>query len=582
MKNCINKISIFIMCLFASLTLIACNDTNDTQTPEPETPVKTPTPEQNPDYNFPYDDMIERPSDIPPLADLEYVSYPEKPTNMSAGQGSGMPLVGTPTTNSEYYKITEEEGKITVKFYEVGRWDYVFIPISNFNSEYQNIKITATATNIQKLAISAVYYEMYDEGHPAVTTLLHDVGDSEQYYIMELGKTKLLDESYYPLEETLGTQTVFGLCLFIDSNPSQTISNKKTDIQSVFEISSIEFLKDGDPSIGDRYVEPSLSVGWVDDGYLAEKDAETKEFTVEKVAGAAVWTSAALSVSNYSSEYAAFTMSFTTTNVKTITIEAQISGGLAGWADAVTIYKETNLTDGTYTKYIDFSSVQPTSTSTWAPVPGYYIKNYKISNFKIYLDTADATELNDEAATLVIHEVKFERLAQDSNTISKGWAGSPYVQLGDDLVAGGVGSVEVTWHNSWEYLTMPVLNYETSEKLVVKFEAPDGLDYMGIALGGAQYAMGEAVLKSCWNKVGFEEEKTGIFEGITEKVEYDAATKIYTITFNFKNATQVESLGGKRLNEVLITSLRFYFTDPNSTAPYEGTRTVRFISVEFK
>ena len=563
MKNYIKNLLLLIVCLFAVVTVVACNDN-----------------EGGPD--FPYDDMIERPNDIPPLADLEYVSYPEKPTNISAGQGSGMPIVGIPTTDSEHYKITEEEGKITVKFYEVGRWDYIFIPLSNFNQEYQNIKITATATNIQKIAISAVYYEMYEAGNPAVTTFLGDVGDTEQFYIMELGKTKLIDKSYYPLEENLGTQTVFGLCIFLDSNPSQTINNKKTDIQSVFEISSIEFLKNGDPSLADRFVEPSLNVGWVDDGYTAVKDNETKEFTIDKVAGASVWTSASLSVSNYAPEYCAFTISFTTTNVKTITIEAQISGGLADWTDAVTIYKETNFTDGTYTKYIDFSSVQPTSSSTWAPVPGYYIKNYKISNFKIYLDTADATELNDEAAKLVINEIKFDRLVQDSNTVSKGWAGSPYIQIGSDLAVGGVGSVEVTWHNSWEYLTMPVLNYETSEKLVIQFEAPDGLDYMGIALGGSQYAMGEAVLKSCWNKVGFEEEKTGIFDGITEKVEYDAATKIYTITFNFKNATPVESLGGKKLNEALITSLRFYFTDPNSTSPYEGTRTIRFISVEFK
>ena len=98
MKNYIKNLLLLIVCLFAVVTVVACNDN-----------------EGGPD--FPYDDMIERPNDIPPLADLEYVSYPEKPTNISAGQGSGMPIVGIPTTDSEHYKITEEEGKITVKFY---------------------------------------------------------------------------------------------------------------------------------------------------------------------------------------------------------------------------------------------------------------------------------------------------------------------------------------------------------------------------------------------------------------------------------------------------------------------------------
>ena len=80
-------------------------------------------------YEFPYLDMIERPSDIPPLAELEYVKYPEKPANLTVGQGQGMPNIGTPSTTSENYKIEQADGKITVKFTEVGKWDYVYIPL---------------------------------------------------------------------------------------------------------------------------------------------------------------------------------------------------------------------------------------------------------------------------------------------------------------------------------------------------------------------------------------------------------------------------------------------------------------------
>ena len=575
MKNKFKRLTLFILTFSVLLVLAACNGNNQ----------NTPTGgnEQNPPANNgQYSDVIETPTDIPPLSYLEYVKYPEKP-NMEAGQGSGMPTIGTATTDSEYYKIAQEGEKITVTFHGADRWDYIFLPISNFNKEYQNIKITATASNIQKISVTALYLEMYDEGHPAVTTLLHDVGDTEQFYIMELGKNKLLDESYYPLDAVLGDQTVFGICIFLDSNPSQQILNKNDEIESKFEISSVEFLKDGDEALKDRYVAPSLSVGYVDPGYIATKNEETKEYTITKDASASKWESASLNVSNYSSEYSAFNLEFTTTGVKNFTIELSISGGQADWAPSVTVYKATNLTDGKHEAYIDFSSTQPTSQVTWAPVPGYYIKNYKITAIKIYLDTADETEVVDHEGICVVNSVEFERLASEGTTISKGWAaGSGNITLGSDLAVGGVGTVSINWYNSWEYLTIPVLNYETAEKLVIKFQANEGLDYMGIGLGCASFPQGEAILKSCWYKIGTVEEKANEFEGIEETVEYDEANKIYTITFDFTDAVGVEKYQGKRLNEMLITSLRFYFTDPNSKAVFEGQRTVRFISISFE
>ena len=78
--------------------------------------------------DFPYKDMIERPSDIPPLADLQYVKYPEKPADVTVGQGQGMPTVGTASTESKNYKIEQVDGKITVKFNEVERWEYIYLP----------------------------------------------------------------------------------------------------------------------------------------------------------------------------------------------------------------------------------------------------------------------------------------------------------------------------------------------------------------------------------------------------------------------------------------------------------------------
>ena len=70
--------------------------------------------------------------------------------------------------------------------------------------------------------------------------------------------------------------------------------------------------------------------------------------------------------------------------------------------------------------------------------------------------------------------------------------------------------------------------------------------------------------------------------GCDETVEYDAVNKIYTITFDFTNAVKLTEQEGKSVNELDITSLRFYFTDPNITAEFDGTRTIRFISIAFE
>ena len=570
MKNYFKKITLFILSFAVLFALISCGSEEESAT-------------VTPDDGFEFGDMIETPADIPPLADLNYAEYPAKPEGVTAGQGQGLPYIGTATTDSEYYQLEQADGKITVSFYEVEKWDYIYIPIENFNAEYQNIKITATGTNVQKVAFAAVYYEMYDLGYPAVTTLIHDVGDNEQYYIMELGKTKLLDEIYYPTEEVLGTQTVIGLCVFIDSNPAQPLSNKNYSKLSTFEIASVEFLKDGDPAIGDRYVEPSLSVGYCDPSYTAEKNDETKEYTIIKDPSAIIYESASLNISNYSSAYSAFTINYTTYGVTSLQIELVVTGGLSDWAETVTVYKVTNLTDGEHKAEIDFSSTQPISTTNWDVVPGYYIKNYKISAIKFFLDTTAQEEINDHEGKLIVNELKFERLAAEGTVINKGWnAGSSNIQLGDDLAIGGVGTIYYNFYTGWEFLSMPVVNYEPANKLIVEFQANEGIDYLGIALGSASYALGESVIKSCWYKVGTIEPKSGEFEGMVETVEYDATTKIYTITFDFTNSVKMSQYGDKSINEVLITSLRFYFTDPNATSPFEGTRSIRFISVTFE
>ena len=554
MKRVLKLITMFIICFSVALVFASCKTGPD----------------------FPYNDMVETPTDIPPLLDKDYVKYPEKPADLPTTQGQGVPTVGQATTASEFYKIEQANGKITIKFNEIKEWDYVYIPLNNFNKEYQNIKITATGTNIQKLTVSALYAEMHETGNPSVSVVNSDVGDTEQYYIMQLGKTKLLDKSYYPLEEVLGDKVVYGLCLFIDSNPSQNIVNKKTEIESVFEITSIEFLKDGDPSIKEVYVDPSINVGVYDAGYMLERDAD-KVYTVTKSASAGIYECATLQVSNYSSAYTTINMKFTTENVKHFTVELLFTGGLATWSENVTVY-QSNVTDGEHEASIDFSTVEPYDiANNWAPAAGYYVKNYKIVGIKIYLDTILEGGLIAEDATCTISEIAFERVENQGTIIGKGWTSTTnYITVGDDLAAGGIGSIEQSWYNTWEFFSMPVAGYEPANKLVVKFQASEELKSVGIALG-CNSSTGEIVLKTNYSDI--LDDTVELVEGVVETIEYDAENCIYTFTFDFTNAAVYDQ--GKKPNEFAVNSLRFYFTDVLGNDEFEGTRTIRFISVEF-
>lgn len=579
MKNTFNKITLFLLSIAVLFTLAACDDSSDSDD------------DNNNDNTYVddgiYSDTIERPTDIPPLTDLEYAKYPEKPKGMQAGQGSGMPIVGTATTESKGYKITTEEGKTTITFKDIERWDYVFLPISNFNQEYQNIKITATASNVQKLSVVAVYYEMYDAGLPPVSTYVGDVGETEQYYIMQLGKTKVLNTSYYPMEDNLGTKTVFGLCLFIDSNPSQNVVNKDYDLESVFTITNVEFLKDGDPAIKESYVEPSLRAGYVDPGYTIERDNHTKEFTITKDGSAKIYENATLDVANYSSAYSAFDLKFTTQNVNTIVIELQFTGGKETWVPKSEIFRVTNLTDGEHEVSIDFSFIQPQDAVSWDYVAGYYVKNYKVTGLSFFLDTSVASDVKNEEGVCVINELKWQRMADDGTMVTKGWnGGSANVTLGKDLANGGIGTLNYTWFSEWSPVTMPVANYQTANKLTIEFQAKDGISFFGVALGCGSFAMGEAVLTTGWtsiqDKMQTPEEKVGEVEGVVETIEYDSANQIYKITFDFTNAKKLEDHEGKSVNELIITSLRFYINDVDSRDVFEGSREIRFISVVFE
>lgn len=564
MKKVFRKISIFILS-FAIVMLLAACDNGSGETI--------------------YTGTVDRPTDLPPISEATNVKYPEKPTNMSAGQGQGVPSVGAATTESEFYNISQENGKITITYTEVGRWDYIFLPIENFNKGYQNIKITATASHVDKIAASAVYYEMYDQNYPAVATLVQDVIGGSQYFVMQLGKKNLLDEAYNPLDEVLGDQTVFGICLFIDSNPAQPVIKDGTTTCTL-TIEKIEFLPDGDAGLGDIYVAPEIKPAlFMDPHNSVVQDEETGHFTVTRTAQATLNEAASFAVTNYTSAYTAFTLTMDTTNVKNIVFEVIFSGGKVGteWRDQVTLDTYVNLTDGQRTLTVDFAEAQPQDMS-WASVPNYYIKNYNIHTIKMYIDTtSEYISGIDGDATIEISEFKFIRTAHDENTITSKWVPvtSPVFSFGDDLNNGGVGTVTYRHYTLWDNFQMPVANYITANKLTIKFQTSEPIKHMGIALVSGNYDTqnSEYVIKGSEYLITEAQEQVGDLAGVVQTIDFDNTTNTYTITFDFTNAVTVERFGNKKVTEMRVSAIRFYLTDPNSDDVFTNERTITFLGV---
>lgn len=569
------KISILVLFLISLFTLAACDGKDG------------------------YKDEMAEPDDLPEIGDIHNVKYPEKPSWPNPGQKPGTPTIGTATTESKHYNIAQSEGGFNVTYNAVDRWDYVYLPIEGFNKEHQNIKISATAQNVDKIAIAVIYYEMYEEGYPAVAAFTKDVIPGEQYFVLQLGKVRVKDAEFKDVEkvnpedptiisyETLGDKTVIGLCIFIDSNPAQPTYKDGNDCS--LNLTKFEFLPDGDKGLGDIYVPPVIGVGEqaqeIVSPYTVEQDEETKNFTLTRPAKAQQYSAAWFTVKNYTSDYTALSFAIDTTNVKHISIEVLFNGGKVGseWQPQVTLETADIPADGQYAFEIDFTDVQPQGMD-WNLVPNYFIKNYNINTIKIYLDTAAPVyDANMTEATAVISDFKFIRTAVDENTITKKWSpsNSPEYKF-SDVNTGGVGTVTYKYvdKDNWASFEMPIANYTPVNKITIKFQTSDPIKHIGIALVSGNFTSqnGEVVLKQCFGAMESTEIGTLDAEGVVQMVDIDSVTNTYTITFDFTNAKVVASYK-KPINQMPISRLRFYMTDAVGDDKFDGERTITFLGI---
>lgn len=525
-------------------------------------------------------DTAPRPEITTPEVLGGYAEYPGKPAEKPAVDTSKKTSAGTYAAHGAYTIESSEEVEAT--YAEVGDWDYIYVSVNDYQSKYGNFKITLDTKGAERVAVQAIYWEMYENGERPVTVFRGDLADGEQYLVAELGKYTRLDEEYQPITgQSLKDASILGFAVFLDSNPAQAAVSDKAG-RATFK--SFEFLEDGDPALNDKYVVPKVnwSGSYGDAGYTVvapEEGGVSVSYTEIPQ-----YSRAYLPVVNFTPDYAEFDITLATKGVKNYSIGVMFSvEGHSEWQPYVDIYTASGVTDGEHTHTVNFDGINPIDmNNNWNPVPGEYIKNYNVYQICLWFDSLNQQDGQTYSGTATVDKVTFNRTATEGCTVGKAWSSmTPSVTIGDDVMNGGSGTINYTFYTGWYKLSMPVSSYEPKSKLTIKLMSDDPIDYFGIVVMSNGT---EVTILSGWDKLTeFEDktdESTSQARGTVVSVR-KGSDGIYTISFDFTNAKK-SIVTNLAFWEQTITNIGFYLGDPN-TPPTEwsGTRSIRFVSVEF-
>ncbi len=530
----------------------------------------------------PESNSVPRPDIQPPEVLGGYVEYPEAPASKPVVDTSKTPSVGEYVSYGKYTVEETAEG-IDVSWTDIGDWEYIYIPVENYTAEFGNFKITIETKGAERIAIQALYWEMYENGENPVTVFRGDLADGEQYLVAELGDYTRLDAEYQPITGTsLKDATILGFVVLIDSNPAQAAVSDK-DGSAFFK--TFEFLRDGDPGLDDKYVVPKInwSGSFGDAGYeVTVKDEGGIDVSYTEIP---LYSRVYIPIVNFTADYAEFDITLSTTGVEAYSIGVMFSiEAHDNWQPYVELLKVNAAEDGLHTHTVNFDGTNPIDMNNgWNPVPGEYIKNYNVYQIVIWFDSLEQQSGSIYSGDATVEEVSFNRTATEGCTVGKAWSSStPSITLGDDIIAGGSGTIEYSFYTGWYKLSMPVSSYEPKAKLTIKFLSEDPVDYFGIVVMSAG---SEVTILSGWEKLTeFEnqvDDSDSSAQGTIVSVSKEEASGIYTISFDFTNAKK-SIVTGKAFWEQSITNIGFYLGDPNSPGEeWSGTRSIKFVSVEF-
>lgn len=550
----ISKLTVFILCIILSATcfsFVGCNKLT----------------ENPPDG---YKDVTERP-DIDEVPVNPFIKYPEFPTVKPIIDNTAIPEVYEYETHG--YKKTEGDSGVTFSYENVDDWSYIYAKVQDVSETNANFKMIITANGAEKIFIQAIYYEMKENKYNAVTVYNADLNEGSQFAISELKEFYVIDEGYYTRKDLpLNKVTLLGFIILVDSNPKVTVSDKSGSIT----INSFDFLRDGDPALLDKFIMPSINGVMGDSGYNVAADNGIYTF---QTLNPALYTRAQMNISNFSKNYAEFSFDATVKNVSHCVIGLGFGGGDPTWQNYIVF--DTVLTPGTKNYTFNFDGISPISTITWDYVAGYFIKDYDVNSIIVYMDSLDG-DIPQDNAELIIENVEFVKTVSNETKISKVWTSNTSSIKIVDNAEGGKGNIKYSYYTTWEYLLMNVSGYTMdANSFTVALQASDGISCIGIAFvaDGTEY-----VLHSGYDKPNEANPAlaTGMLSGLGATVSLDNENKIYTYDFDFSKLTNVSGANQTKLNQKLITGIRFYFNDPTASTEFDGERDIRFIGAEFK
>ena len=306
-------------------------------------------------------------------------------------------------------------------------WTGAMLDIFDYTSAYSSFNLKITTTNVTLFSIELIIAGGESGWAENVNVYSTQLTDGEHEISVDFSKINPVSTAnwssvpgYYIKDYTISA-IKFSLDTAVDSS-LQLVKENATCVINELKFVKVQDEEQGgnnNPDQGENQQPevdpnaPTLSIGWNDLGYSTTKNSASGEYTIKKSATAGKWTGASFEINGFESEYSAFTINFTTTNVTLLSIELIVNGLDASWTPYVNVYSG-RLTDGEHTLYIDFTNTNCVDGTTWESVLGYYIKNYDVSSIKISLDTAvdNDSDLVKEDATCIIHSLTFKKIEQ--------------------------------------------------------------------------------------------------------------------------------------------------------------------------
>lgn len=524
-----------------------------------------------------YTDVADRPEIETPVP-MQTVVYPEKPAQKPAAPAAGVvPTVADYTASAakSAYTVEKTEKGAKISYNNISDWAYVYVSVTNYSAEYGNVKITLeNGENVaERIAVQAVYYEAYELGYAPVTVFLGELTEGEQYVIIELGEHMITDKNYDPVKDnSVKDKTLLGFVIFIDSLASY---KPLTDTTGSLEITNFEMLKDNDPKLADRYVKPAIGFAnaTADEGVTLTKSETTVELSGEGTAY--------MPVTKYTSDYAKFSLTLNGT--------AQVKVGVRFTFDGATqllsTAKSVTLTGSA--KEVTYDYLEMFAESTNPDISTQYVKNGTVTDIYVTITEGSATV---EGAT-------FERTATGGAYVADVWTDCSDVQVAR-AQNGGNARIDYKYHSGWDSsISVPVRKGAGINKIEMKIYAPDGISHFGFGvsttsnLSSNNQAVGRYIMRP--SRHTFKITSSGIqsvlknpeeepnLNGLKEILDYDAETKIYTITYDF---TEMKDTAGNSISDYTVSSLIFYFNCPcagndQKAHKFEGKQSLYILSI---